>query len=71
MACNCGKRAPGPPPPPPPPPAQTGQTAASGPAATASFSWIPASGDTQRFGSLLEAQAARVRAGGSGRIVSS
>mgnify|MGYP000911934271 CR=1 FL=1 len=56
--CNCGKTQP---PPPPPPPTETA-------AKTQSFSFIPPSGRTQVFGSRLEAEAARIRAGGAGTI---
>jgi hypothetical protein len=59
MGCNCGKRA-------TPPPAET--VVASGQLASQSFSFTPPSGPRQVFGSRLEAEAARVRAGGAGSI---
>jgi len=64
--CNCNK---GKTPPPPPPPPEQPAVVASGTAKTQSFAFQPPTGARRTFGSMLEAQAARVRAGG-GRITS-
>jgi hypothetical protein len=77
--CNCGKRTQ----PAEAPPAQAAPPAtstptstkdatavvASGTGRTQSFAFIPPFGRRQNFGSRLEAEAARVRAGGSGQVV--
>lgn len=63
--CNCGKKTP--PPPPPPPPTTPAQDQLASRAQT--FSYQPPSGKIQTFGSRLEADAARVRAGRVGRVI--
>lgn len=75
--CNCSKRKVTPPPPPPAqaaaPAAPVEKTAvavtASGTGARQSFSLTTPDRRVQTFGSRLEAEAARVRAGGTGMIV--
>lgn len=62
--CNCGKKKnteTQSPPPPPPPSGLTGRTQ--------TFAYVPPSGNAMTFGSRLEADAARVRAGRVGRVV--